>query len=204
MERIPKGWDVIEPQRVEGEQILEPENPAAQLLELIDKAPNSTYGEGDERNNKVAKRREEIRSCAEHIQEIATDLSNAFVETYAKYGFQIKGGVRFYVVGGRLTSKSLSEGSDLDCAFTVVDDREDMQPRYGAEPKELVERKQAARKEFFFGPFKEIIERHGFTIEEKIGDDVIRAPLLEPKEYGRPDKEFREQNMPAMLVSTTL
>ena len=202
-EGIPAGWDSIGTPRSKENQILEPNRPAHFLAGLIDKAPNAAYPGEPERENKVKTHHEFLRSCAERIEEIGRELSEAFIETYAKHGLHIKHGLRFYIVGGRLEAKTLFEGSDLDCAFTALDPSEDVHPKYGEESKEMTDKKRDARKEFFFGPFLDISRKHGFITKSVSAEgSAIEVPILEPKEHGSSDEAFRERNLPALLVLT--
>jgi len=202
-EGIPAGWDSIGTPRSKENQILEPNRPAHFLVGLIDRAPNAVYEKEPERNEKVLARREMIRSCSEKVEEIGRELSEAFVATYAKHGLIIRHGLRFYIVGGRLEAKRLFEGSDLDCAFTTVDSEEDVHPKYGEEPKEITDKKREARRDFFYGPFKDIVRKYGFmTTDTTAEGETIEGPLLESKEHGSSDEAFRERNLPALLIFT--
>lgn len=203
--KTPEGWTHVEtgPGQSKENRVLEPEKPIEFLQDLIDKAPSAVYPGNVKRGQFVAKRREVIKSCLEKIDVIGSELTEAFIAAYANHNLKIEGGVRFYIVGGRLESKVLSESSDLDCAFTVVDAREDMRPRYGEEPKELTDRKKAARQEFVYGPLRSIATKYGFMLKDTLTDGKpIEGSLLEPKEYGCPDEEFKKRNLPAVLVCT--
>jgi hypothetical protein len=198
-----EGWKAFGEKKPRWDQVRDPEDPAKYLLANIDFVPNREYPDNPDKQELVKKRRELIRSCAEQIEVIGAELARAFIDTYAKHGLQITGGVRFYIVGGRLEGKPLNEGSDLDCAFTVVNPAEDVQPRPGDEPKEVYERKVTARREFARTVFDDIVRKYGFMLEETLTDgEKVVGTLLEPKEYGRPDDEFRKYNMPALLVVT--
>ncbi len=198
-----EGWNSISEPRKNEALIREPVNPSKYLVSIVDGDPSAYYVADAKKNEAVARRRELLHAVSEQIENIGNALCEAFVHTYAKHGFHIRGGVRFYIVGGRLEGKSLNEDTDLDCAFTVVSEEDDVQPRHGIEDSEITHRKLAARREFAYEMLIPIARERGFLLRVVDENGSLReGSLLEPKEYGRPDAEFRSRNLPAILITT--
>ena len=179
--------------------IVEPNRPGHFLLSRLQntKADPQLIESGAE----IETRRNRLAEMYGNIETIGEDFLRRFSETYAEHGFPIRGELRFYVVGGRLTDKPLRYDSDIDCAITV-EGGEDFRPLYGEEPDELIKRKRQARDEFANTALSELAEKYQFQLTEEIpSGEVVKGSLFEPKEYGTADSVFRAKGLPAVLVA---
>ena len=179
--------------------IEEPNRPSHYLLNRLARARDQYADEPSSRG--ISERRALLGRQYQNIEAIGSELLQRFAETCEKHGLLVKGELRFYVVGGRLTQKPLTADSDIDCAITITGG-ENLRPLYGEEPEELTKKKKVARSEFAHEVLNELARKYGFQLTETLETgEVITGSLLEPKEFGTSDEIFRSNSLPAVLVT---